>query len=674
MAVLFADVSGYTRLSERLDPEEVASAMQICFAILGEQVTRAGGTIVRHLGDCVQARFALPGGKEATAAAQCAFGMHGEMEAVSASVGSYLELHGRALEEPLRLHIGVASGREEAASRVAEQMAKRASAGETVIATSRPVPIPAGVELLELRTEEFDSLGAVKVWKARGSPVGKRKPIAPARRAPGVEGERRPVVILFAILPAESDARDRAERFFEEEAGRWGGTPRRAGESQVMAMFGAVVSHGDDLQRAVRCAISVRGGPPGAGMPFRIGLNTGQVVAGRVGSGETTVMGDAVNVAQRIAEIAAPGEAWATETVLKPLGTRVEVQGLMARTVRGRNEPLVVGRLGALRLPPAAGLADETRMVGREGELRRIEALLAEAARGKCRLVIVAGETGMGKSLLLDEASRLAVARGFRTEGGPAGLRALPGRLTEAQGILLISDDPGPTGTTMRASLVTLRESVPTAPLLILVSQRREERDAPELYAAADEIIILHPLSESGTAELLESRLGGRVDPMFAHAIHAKSGGQPGLTALLLRETIRNGLLREASGGFATSGDLSSLPATVHEILQARLDHLPAQDRELLKVASVFGERFEAQGLLGAIRVRPPRVDLASSEADLRERLDALVREGLLAPAGEEHYRFVPQTLHEVASSLLLRDQREEWLRRQQEASTAPGG
>jgi len=690
VAVLFADVSGYTRMSERLDPEEVAATMQVCFAAISDAVAQSGGTVVRYLGDCVQARFAPGGGREVAAAASAAFAMHAAMDDVDAAVRQRLAARAAEISAPLRLHIGVAVGAsDEQAAPAAEAMAKVAKAGETAIATTRPVPIPAGVEIIDQKAEEVPPLGPVKVWRLRGGIRTKRKVLPPSETR-AVIGERRLVAIVFALLPETALERDAAEAFFFSEVRRSGGVPQKGGETQLMAIFGAPVSHGDDVVRAARCAAFLRDGVPGRGQPLRVGVHTGQVVAGEVGSAqrqESTAMGDVVNVAQRVAELAAAGEAWATEGVLKVVGSRVTVHDLTARTVRGRNEPLIVGRLGTVRgsehAPSLEG--DEERLVGRRVERKRVEALLAEAARGHCRLALVAGEHGMGKSLLLRAACEAAEGHGFKVERattrdeGVVGdtIRSLHpdgdrGDGAPLQPVLLVVDGEAAASPLMRSEVAHLRDSARGEALAIVFTLAGSERDAPELHAAADDVIVLRGMPPEEIAELLAAQAGGPVDEALVGEIHTASAGQPRIASLLLRELVRVGALVETGGVRRAAGGLPALPREAREILRARLDRLLPEDRELLKAASTFGASFESSELARAVLVPPLRPDLPAPES-LPERLSLLLRVGLLAPAAGGVLTFSPPAMHEIVESLLLREQREEWSQRRTSGAAGMG-
>src|SRR5512135_1595041 len=58
--ILFADISGFTAMSERMDPEEVTAVMKECFRLMGSIVLRYEGTIDKYIGDCVMVLFGVP--------------------------------------------------------------------------------------------------------------------------------------------------------------------------------------------------------------------------------------------------------------------------------------------------------------------------------------------------------------------------------------------------------------------------------------------------------------------------------------------------------------------------------------------------------------------------------------------------------------------------------------
>ena len=117
---------------------------------------------------------------------------------------------------------------------------------------------------------------------------------------------------------------DRSLRRLGDEVTRFGGTVDKYIGDNVMALFGAPVAHEDDAERAVRAALSMQEAmdeintwaPDGATFALRVGINTGEVMAGEVGAGYT-VTGDTVNVASRLQSAGRPGAVTVGERTVR---------------------------------------------------------------------------------------------------------------------------------------------------------------------------------------------------------------------------------------------------------------------------------------------------------------------------------------------------------------------
>src|SRR5213079_1532665 len=158
---------------------------------------------------------------------------------------------------------------------------------------------------------------------AAPSPVG---PL-PTLERPLAE-ERRRVTVLFADLSGYTAVAEQMDpealksivegflRRLGEEVERYGGTVDKYIGDNVMALFGAPLAHEDDAERAVRSGLGMQaamaevneGLPAGVSFELRVGINTGEVLAGAVGEAYT-VTGDTVNVASRLQSAAPPGGA-----------------------------------------------------------------------------------------------------------------------------------------------------------------------------------------------------------------------------------------------------------------------------------------------------------------------------------------------------------------------------
>ena len=203
---------------------------------------------------------------------------------------------------------------------------------------------------------------------------------------------------------------------------RHGGTVEKFIGDAVVAVFGAPVLHEDDAVRALRAAMEMteaiealnRELRPRIGerVGIRIGVNTGEVVAAQdASSGQLLASGEAVNVAARLQQHAAPGEILIGPVTRVLAGDAAVVSGVSELTLKGVAAPVPAWRLIALRQPPAGPFLDHDEpFVGRSAELAWLNGSLDKVRRSLCcQVVIVHGEAGIGKSRL---AAQFAAASG----------------------------------------------------------------------------------------------------------------------------------------------------------------------------------------------------------------------------------------------------------------------
>ena len=265
--------------------------------------------------------------------------------------------------------------------------------------------------------------------KLAPAPAPSPPPSAPS--AP--EGDRRPVTVLFADLAGftslsegldPEDVRGiQADLFREMSASieQYEGFVEKFVGDAVMAVFGAPTAHEDDPERGLRAALMMRDRMGtlnrrwerrvGRPLALHIGVNTGPVVAGRIGStadAAYAVTGDTVNTAARLQSAAPSGEILIGDATYQlthhvfSFAPREEV------ALKGKSEPVGVHRLlGPLAAPRSArglealGLAAP--LVGRERELARMEAAFADMRAGRAQVLSLIGEPGAGKSRLQRE-------------------------------------------------------------------------------------------------------------------------------------------------------------------------------------------------------------------------------------------------------------------------------
>ncbi|GIL31708.1 adenylate/guanylate cyclase domain-containing protein [Actinocatenispora comari] len=250
--------------------------------------------------------------------------------------------------------------------------------------------------------------------------------------------ERRVVTILFGDLSdftawsedldpeRVSSVTDRVLAAFAGAVTTFGGHVDKLTGDGIMAVFGAPVAHEDDPDRAVRAALAMQravrrvlDAEQGGGVPLglRVGLNTGQVVAGVQANLEYTVIGDAVNTAARLADAAQVGTVYAGSTTYHATRQRAAWRRLPPLRLKGKREPVETYELLGLRDAPGtrSGLGDEAPFIGREPEAGRFDGRLNEVIdRGQPRTLVMTAEAGVGKSRFAAEAGRRAAEHGAR--------------------------------------------------------------------------------------------------------------------------------------------------------------------------------------------------------------------------------------------------------------------
>ena len=209
-------------------------------------------------------------------------------------------------------------------------------------------------------------------------------------------------------------------RYFERMSGiveSHGGTVEKFIGDAVLAVFGVPQVHEDDALRACRAAVEMRDALPGLGIQGRIGVNTGEVVTG---TAERLVTGDAVNVAARFEQAAAPGEVLIGASTHELVQGAVDAEPVEPLVLKGKAEPVAAFRLLAAHAAPER--RHDSLFVGRERELGLLsEAWERAVAEQRCELVTVVGDPGIGKSRLAAEALASIGARVVRGRCLPYG-------------------------------------------------------------------------------------------------------------------------------------------------------------------------------------------------------------------------------------------------------------
>jgi class 3 adenylate cyclase len=537
--------------------------------------------------------------------------------------------------------------------------------------------------------------------------------------APQPREVRKTVTVLFSDVTGSTALGERLDpeslrrvlaRYFEaagQVIERHGGTVEKFIGDAVMAVFGVPRVHEDDALRAVRAACELREVVAslndelerdyGTRLELRIGVNTGEVVTG---TEERLATGDAVNVAARLEQAAAPREILLGAETLRLVRDAVEAEPTEPLELKGKRETLVAHRLVTLHEEgPAFARRLDAPLVGRETELRRLHDVFDQAVRDRsCQLFTLLGVAGVGKSRLTAEflfsLADATVVRGRCLPYGegitywpvvevlqqlpPAGelgleraaLEAIEGLLGEGQVVASSEEIAWAVRKLLEAAaesspLVVLFDDIhwgePTfldllehvadlsreAPLLLLCLARPELLDRRPAWGGGKlnaTTVLLEPLSSGETDDLLEHLLGqAELGHDLRFRIREAAEGNP----LFVEEMVA---LVEESG----DGEVS-VPPTIQALLAARLDQLEPSERRVLERGSVEGRVFHQSAVQA----------LAPEETQVANRLTSLVRKELVRPdkaqlPGEDAYRFRHLLIRDAAYEALPKATRAE--------------
>jgi ABC-type oligopeptide transport system substrate-binding subunit/class 3 adenylate cyclase len=250
-----------------------------------------------------------------------------------------------------------------------------------------------------------------------------------------IEGERKPVTILFTDIVGSTSLAEKldpeewkeivsgAHQRVSQAVYRYEGTIAQLLGDGVLAFFGAPVTHEDDPVRAVHAALEIQDAIAAYArelqgyvddFQMRVGINTGMVVVGNVGSDmhmEYLAIGDAVNLAARLQSAARPGCVLISEATEKLVKAAFRLNALGEIKVKGKAEPIEVFEVLEPKVAPASGRGIEgfvSPFVGREQDLSTLNAALNKLSAGHGQIVAVLGEAGIGKSRLVEEVRHLS--------------------------------------------------------------------------------------------------------------------------------------------------------------------------------------------------------------------------------------------------------------------------
>jgi class 3 adenylate cyclase len=541
--VLFADLSGFTALSEQTDPEEVRSMVDRSMREMGEVVEQFGGSIDKVIGDALMAVFGAPVAHE---------------DDPERAVRVALEIQRRASENAdafggLCVRIGVNTGEVIFAPVGPESRRQFTVMGDAVNTAARlQAAAPAQGVLVgaETRTASAGAIGyeAVEPIEAKGKAVPLRAWLA--RSATTTPAERRVSATPFVGRDAELDLLVHAWR-------------RTAGglHPQLITVLG----------------------PPGIGKT----------------------------------------------RLTREFTHHVEIEG--GRALRGRSLPYgeraAYFAFGQIVKDACGIFATDSAAVAGDKLLRRLTGMLpadetAELARHISILAGIAEDEVADRELLFGSAQRFLEA------------------LARERPTLLVLEDLQWADRGLLDLVESLSVRLPEVPLLLLALARPEFLDARASWAHLPTAVTLRlePLGNASAHDLVVRLLSGSPDPeSVAQRVERAAGGNP-----LFIEELSAWL---SEGGAADAGEL---PKTVAALIAARLDRLPAPERQLILDASVIGDVFW-RGALEALGADGSQAEILNS----LERRDLIRRMPTSRIEGDQELAFKHALIREVAYSTL---------------------
>ncbi len=448
-AVLFADVSGFTALTERLAAkgpagvEVLTRTLNAYFGALIEVLAAYGGDVLKFAGDALLVSFAEEpaDGDDARRravlraaacglAAKKALGGHQSKEGVALSIK--IAVSSGELE---CAYLGGVWGRWElvvfgAPLSDAGRAAERCEPGAVVLAPSAWQLVGKSCQGQELgggivRLDGITAAGVLPAWRPKpplllsdAAAAGASAFLPGAIRNRLKEGqgewlaELRKITVIFVALPGQMSEVELARTQelvtrLQRLVYRVEGSVNKVsaddkGRSLVAVLGMPPLAHEDDPRRGVVLALDMRDLLLEFGSACSIGVATGRAFCGVIGSElrrEYTMMGDIVNLAARLM-VASGGNVLCDAATREGAKDHFDFQELPRLKLKGKSEPVPVFR-PSLRVANRAARAKS--LVGRQGELNTLAAALDDLEAGKSSVVLIEADAGLGKSRLLEE-------------------------------------------------------------------------------------------------------------------------------------------------------------------------------------------------------------------------------------------------------------------------------
>jgi class 3 adenylate cyclase/tetratricopeptide (TPR) repeat protein len=495
--------------------------------------------------------------------------------------------------------------------------------------------------------------------------------------------------------------------------GSHGGTLEKFIGDAVMGVFGLPHAHGDDAERALSASLElrdrVRGDPSLSDLKLRFGVCTGEVVATSEPGADFLVTGDAVNVAARLQQAAEPWIILAAERTVSSVVTSFDLGPAIEIEARGKSSAITAHEVRS-KLPRHVGIrVPKAAMRGREDELDQLSLVGRRAFRDRRpAFVTIIAPAGAGKTRLLEEflihelptiapnalvasaqclpygsqltywplrqmlfrliavseearpvevrdrlsawlddakyADLIAASIGYGAGNAPeradvfAAWRSALVKASRAEPLALVFEDLHWSSESLLDLVDYVMQAHGEAAILMLALSRPELLDRRPSWGGGRRNfsnLVLEPLGDADMRSLVRDLVGAAGD-QAVEAVVSRAGGNPFYA-------------EEFARSVSALGAIATLPDTVQASIQARLDLLPADERRVLQLGSVFGRTFRISG------VSALAAGLASSVDALCESL--LGRE-VVKRDDEDHLSFGHILIREVAYQAMTRAER----------------
>ncbi len=476
-AALFADISGFTPLTEALlkeygprrGPEELTRQLNLIYDALVSEVHRYQGSVIGLSGDAITCWLDGDDGLRAIAcglAMQQAMGQFASLKTPSGGVVS-LAMKVAIAAGPVRRflvgdpeiqYIDVLAGATLDQMAAAEHHAQK---GEVVVTAEVATHLSDKIELLEWRDDHeshhrYALVGGLlpqtqvepTPWPNPDQTLLTEAQVKPWLLPPVYQrltagkgeflAELRPIATLFLSFTGIDYDGDKKAGAKLDAYIRWVQNVLKPYEGHMLqltvgdkgsylyAAFGAPIAHEDDAVRGLSAALELR--TPPADLNFitsvQIGLSQGQIFAGAYGGTMRRTygaLGDEVNLAARLMQAAGPEKILVSQTAMQNTGETFSWEALPPFKVKGKAKPVQAFNLIGLKERSATRLLEPSYslpMVGRTAELNLIEEKLSLTLAGHGQIIGISAEAGMGKSRLVTEVIRLANNRQLIGYGG----------------------------------------------------------------------------------------------------------------------------------------------------------------------------------------------------------------------------------------------------------------